>query len=252
MRVGKENINTLAYIPLHYGKEYLEAVIKSIHPFVDRVVAFYSSEPTYGHKGNLANPDSKEELERIVNSFTRTEFIDITNRRITRENIHRNLAHTYASSAIQNPKDLNFDLVMAVDADEVWNPERVEEAIHAAYFSNSHFIHVAGSQWYHFWKGLKEVNRDGFYPMRFTNLNNYVGNADIIEAGEIYHMGYAIDPEVMKYKLSCHGHKSEISNGWYNDKWLNYERGVTTHLHPASRDIWIETEDFNGKLPDYL
>ena len=62
-------------------------------------------------------------------------------------------------------------------------------------------------------------------------------------------MGYAISEELMRYKLSCHGHKSEIPLDWFENKWLNYKRGETKYLHPASRDIWVETEDFKGNIP---
>ena len=35
-------IKTLAYIPLHYGKEYLEATIKSIDAHVDKILILYT------------------------------------------------------------------------------------------------------------------------------------------------------------------------------------------------------------------
>ena len=248
MKIGNDHITTLAYIPLHYGKQYLDYVLKSIHPFVDTILILYTSTPTYGHNTNLKNPDSGQELKAICDKYNKIEWQDITGS-VSRENNHRQLAYRYAQESLRRPNGKNFDLVFAVDSDEIWNPEKVEEALHAAYNSGNHFHCIAGSQWYHFWKNHKEVNRDGFYPMRIANLNNNVKNQKIIDKGEIYHMGYALDEEIMRYKLSCHGHKSEIPARWFEDKWLNYERGVTTHLHPASRDIWIQTEDFTGKLP---
>ena len=149
----------------------------------------------------------------IAFSFDKFVWKDVMN--ITRENQHRQLAYNYAQNSIKSKSGMNYDLVFAVDADEIWNPNKVEEALHKAYDSGYHFHGIAGTQWYHFWKGHKEVNRDGFYPIRIANLNNYVKNQTIISEGEIYHMGYAISEECMKYKLSCHGHKSEISNNWF-------------------------------------
>lgn len=247
MKIGNDNITTLAYIPLHYGKDYLEYAIRSVHDSVDTVLVLYTAKPSYGHEGTLKNPDTKEELMQIACSFNKVVWKEVT--QVSRENHHRQLAYSYAKNSINDKNGLNYDLVLAVDSDEIWNPDKVEEALHAAYNSGYHNFGIAGSQWYHFWKNHKEVNRDGFYPTRITNLNNYVKNHTIISKGEIYHMGYAISEECMRYKLSCHGHKSEIPNGWLEDKWINYKRGVTTHLHPASRDIWVETEDFEGKLP---
>lgn len=249
MKIGKDDICTLAYVPLHYGKDYLKYVLESIRPFVEDILILYTKTPSYGHTSNLQNPDTEEELRAICGKFS-CIWMDVTG--TSREGTHRQMAYDWAKKQINSKNGRNYDLVFAVDADEIWNPEKVPEALHAAYNSGYHHHCISGNNWWHFWKGFKEVNTDGFYPNRITNLNNYVTNQTIIDKGEIYHMGYAISEEAMRYKIGCHGHKSEIENSWLTDKWINYERGVTTHLHPASRDIWIETKDFEGDLPTFL
>lgn len=239
-------MKTLAYIPLHYGSDYLKAALTSIDPFVDTILILYSETPTYGHSGSLKNPDTKEVLQSICAEFDKVRWVDITNRRISRENVHRELAYQYAR------EKGGYDLVFAVDADEVWEQSTIEETLTTAYNSNAFFNHIGHEAWLHFWKGHKEYNTDGFYPLRIVNLNNNNTDHTILNCGRLYHMGYAISEDAMRYKISCHGHKREIAQTWMHDKWLNYQKGVTTHLHPASQDVWIETKIFEGKLPDYL
>lgn len=234
-------MRVLAYYPIHYGSEYLGYSMESVKDHVDHIVVFYSSKPTYGHQGNIANPDSKESIAFICHEYG-AELIDITNLNISRENNHRQLAHTYA-------RNNGYDILLAVDYDEVW--QNVDVAIKEAYEGDCSHYGIEGSQWLHFWKSFNEVNRDGFAPIRLFNLKN--GNKEgRIKKGTIYHFGYAISDELMRYKMSCHGHKSEIGNGWF-PKWFDYKRGETKYLHAATDAYWIETEDFDKtKLPKFM
>jgi hypothetical protein len=241
MNIKGNNITTLAYIPLHYGADYLPAVLRSIKE-VDTILILYTSRPSYGHRGNLPNPDSEELLRSICEPYSNLVWKDVTG--VNKENTHRNMVYDWAERSKRS-----YDVIVAVDADEIWHAEKLKDAILETYNSSFHAHGVGGDCWYHFWKNHNEVNRDGFYPIRLFNLHNYIRNQTIIHTGEIYHMGYAISEEAMRYKLSCHGHKNEIANDWLENKWIRYERGVTTHLHPASQQIWLRTEDFNGKIP---
>ena len=236
-------MKTLAYYPIHYGAEYLGYSMHSIRNDVDHIVVFYSSTPTYGHIGNIPNPDSKEDIQKICNDYG-AELIDITNKKISRENNHRELGHLYA-------RENNYDIVIAVDYDEVW--ENLEEAVEYASSGAAFSYGIRGSRWYHFWKNFNEVNRDGFSPIRIFNMHNRRSGEELIEKGTIYHFGYAISEKLMRYKLSCHGHKSEFPGNWLNDKWINYAKGLTNTLHPATDAYWIETEYFHKEqLPEFM
>ena len=231
-------IKTLAYIPLHYGKEYLEATIKSIDNHVDKILILYTEKPSYGQVGGLKNPDTREELKKIAfDSSDKIQWVEI---QATQENKHRQMAFEYANG---------YDLIMAVDADEVW--EDVEEAKQAAYESGCKHVNVGGDRWWHFWRSFNECHRDGFYPTRF----HVVGGKEestIIHKGKIYHMGYAQSEAITAYKISCHGHK-DIKSSWLKHKWLNYKKGVTKVLHPDSETVWIETQPFDKTtLPKVL
>jgi hypothetical protein len=228
-----------AYYPAHYGKEYLEASLKSVVPHVDEVLILYTDNPSYGKFTNLKNPDSRDELMAIVekecNSF---KWVDIP--ATHQENQHRNMKSIYLHDS---------DIIVAVDADEIWDD--LDLAIKAAWDSNYENINVSGSQWYHFWRSFNECHRDGFAPTRFHCKKGKQGTG-LIDKGTVYHMGYAQSEAITEYKISCHGHKS-ISGSWYSEKWLNYKRGETTHLHPDSQTVWIETQNFDKTtMPSYL
>lgn len=233
-------MKVLAYMPLHYGVDYLDYALRSIHDYVDEILILYTERPSYGHVGNLPNPDSEGALRDVCKKYHKINWIKL--RGINRETDHRQRALRYGENH-------NYDVVIAIDSDEIWKPGTVKDVIREVKDSNFRYHGIAGTQWVHFWKNHQEINTDGFYPMRAVNLNVKQETQTIIDKGFIYHMGYCIREELMRYKLSCHGHKSEIPNRWFTDKWLNYEKGVTTHLHPASQDVWIETQPFKGKLP---
>lgn len=236
-------MKTLAYYPIHYGSEYLSYSMQSIRDHVNHIVVFYSSKPTYGHAGGLSNPDRMSDISIICEKWN-AEFIDITGLNISRENQHRQLVFKYAS-------EYNYDLIVAADYDEVW--ENLEEAIEYVSKGSAFQYGIRGSRWYHFWKSFNEVNRDGFNPIRLFNMKNRRGTEELIEKGIIYHFSYAISEKFMRYKISCHGHKDEFANTWFRDKWLNYKRGETKILHPATDAYWVETESFDKTtLPEFM
>ena len=130
-------MKTLAYIPLHYGKEYLEVTIKSIDPHVDKILILYTNTPSYGQDGRLKNPDTREELKNIAfDSSSKIEWVEIPKTR--QENKHRELAFNYAKG---------YDLIMAVDADEVWDDvEEAKKLIDQNKFSKVKKIIVGGKE----------------------------------------------------------------------------------------------------------
>ena len=233
------DIKTLAYIPLHYGSPYLDAVIRAIDPHVEKILILYTPTPSYGQNRGMKNPDTRQQLYDIAHGASqKIEWVEVPP--MGQENQHRKMVFNYAGG---------YDLIMAVDSDEIFDD--VEEMKQAAMATNCRTVNVGGDRWWHFWRSFNECNRDGFYPTRFHVVNG-VDDAVIIHVGKIYHMGYALPEDMTQYKISVHGHK-DILNTWIRDKWINYKRGVTKFLHPDSQTVWIETEDFDKTtLPQIL
>lgn len=232
-------MKTLAYIPLFYGREYLEACITSIDPHVDKILILYTSNPSYGQNRGMHLHETRQELYDIAHGASdKIQWVEIPP--TGQENKHREMVFKYADG---------YDLIMAVDADEIFTD--VEAMKEAAYATGARQINVAGSQWQHFYRSFNEVHRDGFAPTRFHCVNSTT-QAATIHCGQIYHMGYAQSEAITEFKISVHGHRS-ILGSWFKNKWLNYTKGSTTHLHPDSQTVWIETEPFDKTtLPEVL
>ena len=240
-------MKTLAFTVLHYGKEYLKEAIESVKDHVDKHLIAYSSVPSFGYTTNLKNPDSREELESICKQFDHVIWLDVSGK-AKRENVHRDFGINYA-------RDNGFYMILVVDSDEVWDTNRVEEAIKFAYDGDGGNFLMRGTQWVTLWKTFNEYVTDGFAPVRLFNLKNPILKQQYTEKGFIYHMGYCISDELMRYKISIHGHKDDFehNNKWHTDKWLNYKSGVTKFLHPATEAYWQEAKPFDKHtLPELL
>ena len=233
-----------AYTCLHYGKEYLGYAIKGFIDHVDKYIVVYSPEPSHGTATNIPCPDTEEELKAIAEKEAgdKLEWVRVTG--VHQENAHRQLAFQFVDSS--------FDLMAVVDYDEVWSPKKFKEACSYAMECQARNVGVNGISWVTLWKSFNEYVTDGFAPIRFHNLrakNNYQ-NLDC--RGEIYHFGYCISDEIMNYKKQIHGHQ-DWKPFWYNDIWLNYKKGETTHLHPCTNSYWVETQEFDkARLPKFM
>jgi hypothetical protein len=231
-------IKTIAYYPLHYGAEYLEASIRSIYPCVDKILILYSSRPTFGYNTDLPCPETEEQLKAIALSFSKVEWInvDVQNQG---EGTHRDIAFAYATG---------YDLLLAVDADEVWDTKSLSECLGKAYRGDAWRYNILGFK--HFWKSFNHVCEDSFAPGRIFNLNRDNFHEESIW-GTVYHFGYAQSKVTIDYKMSVHGHKAELRKDWpaLYESW----KPGDTFLHPASRQAWPEAMPFDKTaLPGIL
>lgn len=233
----------VGFTALHYGSEYLAKAIQSIDHVVDEHVIVYSERPSYAHQTVLSNPDSEQKLKDIAFSVS-SKIIWDSHRSFHHEGHHRNRVFNFAKDG---------DLVIVVDSDELW--EEPENAIQESLKHRARQFPING--FVNFWKSTKYIMRDGFQPIRIIRPG--MPNVQHTINATIYHMGYCIDDATMLYKLDIHGHKADIINvhgsaqAYFNKfkSWTHPGCGVT-HLHPASKDIWIDAEEYNGKLHKLL
>lgn len=239
-------MKVLAFTVLHYGKMYLKESILSVKDSVDTHLIAFSNIPSFGYTTDMVNPDTQEELKAICDQFPHVVWMDVTGF-AKLENVHRQYAIDYA-------RKHNYDIILVVDSDEIWVPEKVQEAIDYANNSKNGNFCVMGSQWVTLWKSFNEYVTDGFAPVRLFNVNNDLSKSEHIAKGFIYHMGYCISDQLMEYKISCHGHKADFENNkrWWKDKWVNYGSDKR-FLHPATEAYWQEAKPFDKTtLPDIL
>lgn len=232
-------MKVIAYYILHYGKEYLNFSIKSIYPYVDEILILYTRHPSHGTRSGLINPDTRDELkEQVYDPNHKVLWIDGV---WGNETSHRLRAE-------QECKNRGADIMVIADYDEIWT-DQLPELIEIASNNDTYRINIYME---HLWKGFDLICRDGHRQGRIYNLN--VDNRNEVctilnESPAVYHFGYAISDEIMKYKLSIHGHISEFRAGWYDMVWM---KDQLKDVHPVCIDMWNPEKFDKNKLPEVM
>lgn len=231
----------IAYCPLHYGKCYLDAAIRAVDPFVEKIVILYTSKPSYGYGTSMECPDSEIELKEIAfNASTKIQWENIT---AFQENQHRGLIYKYA-------QDGNYDGILTFDADEILEPNDIQGFIDTAMASDKRYTGVDG--YLNYWKSFNHVCIDSFRPIRFINLHRIDGQGEA--RCRIYHFSTAQRMDIMRYKLEIHGHRAELRPNWLKEV---YEAWTPTNgvndLHLVAFGVWPQAIEFDKTtLPDLL
>lgn len=229
-------MRVLAYYPLHYGAEYLEASIQSIYSQVEKIIILYSPNPSFGFHSEIRCPESEEQLKAIALKFDKVEWIRVD---ANSEHSHRGAIKQYSEG---------YDLLLAVDADEVWLPESLTDCLDTAYHGEFGRYNVLG--FIHFWKSFGYIVADSFAPGRIYNLHKDQSKETAIW-GRVYHFGYAQSQAIMDYKMSIHGHRSEIRREW-PELYRNWTP-ESKDLHPTSYGVWPQAMAFDkNQLPEFL
>lgn len=232
-----------AYIPLHYGSEYLYYSIKSFEPLVEKIIILYSKYPSFGSNTTLRNPDNEDQLKEIAYSASnKIEWVRVTEKQ---EGLHRGIHRRYFNEC---------DIMFTSDADEVWWTDKLEEAIKVVSDDKQHkSFGVQGKV--DLWRSFNWQMIDWFAPVRFTkNRGQGQRNIDC----PYLHFGYAQTMPVIEYKMSIHGHMGDIrsvhgSPDKYLEKIRNWKPGQENYFHPASKDIWEKAEPYDKqKMPDLM
>lgn len=243
----KEKIKVLGYIPLFYGKEYLEACIKSMLPFVDKLIIVYVNKASQGHATNVPCPETRDELLQIavkaatdMDALGKFQWHDCGT--FQNESEHRNYILQFSEG---------YDLIFTLDADEICEPKDVEQAIENAYKSDKRHIGVAG--FVNFWRSFNYACYDSFIPYRFVNLRNKAGTDQTNL--RIYHFSTCQNIETIRFKWNVSGHKTELIPGWIDNVYANWypELAPTNEgLHPVALGLWQATRFDKETLPEVL
>jgi len=236
---------TVGLIILHYGAQYLRYAIESIYDSVDKIVIVYSDKPTHGHGTDFVCPDTENDLlSEMLKADPAGKVI------WARKNFHNE--HSHRNYAYDRCKDMGAELVVVADADEIWEPGELRSAIS--------FAKQLGKARYrimmqHFYRSFGEVCRDPHRQVRI--LNPMATNNDEVdihtEHPVIHHFGYAQSEAIIRYKMSCHGHKSEIRPEWLQDKFIEYKYQETKDVHPVCKDeFWTPQVYARHMLPKFM
>jgi hypothetical protein len=162
-----------------------------------------------------------------------------------RENQHRNAAFDYA-------RKHEFDIVVALDSDEVWNTQYLKELIQEVYEKRSEKCLV----WMrHLWRSFNYICDD---PMRQERIY-YIGpnKTGLIYSdkptNQVWHFGYARRFEDIEYKISIHGHSKEWilpKQRWFEEKYKPFP--PVMDVHPTCRDTWNPKPFNRNELPELM
>jgi hypothetical protein len=238
-------MKVLAYIPLHYGKDYLGKAIESVYPVVDEILILYTPTPSHGNGTSLPCPDTKEMLLKEVAASDVDDKIIWWNGTYAREGIHRDTAFSYA-------KQNNFDIVVALDSDEIWNTKYLKELIVEVFERKASKCLI----WMrHLWRSFNWICDD---PMRQERIY-FIGNAKehLIYAdkpmNQVWHFGYARELNQVEYKISIHGHSNEwlmSKDRWFNEKYKPFP--PVQDVHPTCKNTWLPKEFNRYELPEIM
>lgn len=224
-------MKVIAYYAIHYGKEWLYHSIKSVIDYVDEVRVYYTPNPSHGHTTKLKNPDSINELLDICRQFGVVWSEEKPRYRWEGEQ---------RDHAVRDCFNNGADIVMVVDADEIWDPTHLDACLQYVKSTDA-AIYRVGMR--HFWRSVNWVCNDDASPVRFIKIDKqpkelYVGY------GLVNHFGYAQSAALVRYKESIHGHKNEWRPYWYEDKFLNWRPGIGD-VHPTCENGFWNPEPFD-------
>jgi hypothetical protein len=228
-----------SYTIIHYGKDYIGYALQSISNQVEKSHVIYTATPSHGHQTSKPPIESLGEIQQAVflrNKPDKIRLYELKN--IQQEGQQRDLA-------VKTCIDAGAELILVVDCDEIWNDETLEKALDYVWQQNS------ARDWLinftHFWRSFSWVCRDEGWPVRIIDTRHSEGVGYVPkEFGEIYHFGYAVTDEVMRYKWEIHGHKGELRPEWFDAKW-----GVWPPLndcHPTNDKEFWNPESFDPSL----
>lgn len=229
----------VGYTMLHYGTDYLASALQSLAPYVDKHVILYSKTPTFGSSTDLPCPDSREDLRGIAERALGKKLA-----------WHEDYAQNYTTVQRLYP---NADLILEVDADEVWPVKLVAGVLRAWRNGNLRAMKYRVSM-QHFWRSFNYVCKDTSWPIRVC-----VPKADSTVEGHIWddtihHFGYARSIDDMRYKMDTSAHKGEWRRGWWREKFSSWnpDSGPFEDLHPVNVNFWNAEKYDKSALPDFM
>jgi len=237
-----------SYTICHYGVQYINSALQSVLPFVEQAHIFYTPNPSHGHQSSVRPVETKEEIYKEVRQLKSAKV------RWHNAPVHR-IEGNQRDFCVNYLKSIGVDIVIILDYDEVWPKQTLQAALEAVKDGGARNWLVNMT---HLWRSFNHACKDNGWPVRFIDLreddnsNGYIPK----EWGDIYHFGYAITDEVMRYKWQIHGHKNEMREGWLDNEWKN---STLFNCHPTnSRDsktgkaFWDADPFDKNKLPEFM
>jgi len=198
--------------------------MRSVEWMVDEHYVFYTPHPSHGTTTKMALPVGEDEntLHSIVAQFPNAKWLKTD--KFWQEGKQRDYC-------VQTVFQGGADLIIWVDADEIWDEDVLSEAI-------DHVLSGDAAEWrvraMHFWRSVNYVCMDEAMPIRFIKRDGH--GIGYVPGMGFYHMGYAQSEMLILYKQSIHGHRAEWRRNWYGDiykRWHSPEDTPPCGVHPT-------------------
>ena len=224
---------------LHYGRCFLNHAIRSIIDDVQEYIVLYSPIGSHGHRTNAVCPDTREELYDIAFNAAGEKL--------------RWFDGTWANEGAQRDSIFGIvpdaDAIVVLDSDECFSPGLANAAIEHGLRENVRQVRIPLlHHWRSFYKGFTHdpaAPTRIIFPKVAEGATTYTPNDEM----RLFHYGYAIPVELMRYKWLIHGHLNEKRRDidWLNDVYIANRQ---YDCHPVGSNFWLEVEDITP--PDFM
>lgn len=232
----------IAYCALHYGTEYLAYAIRSVIDDVSEFWVLYSATGSHGHSTDHVCPDHAADLYAIALDAAggKLRWYTASPGQWANEGQQRDYIHVLAPDA---------DVVLVVDADEVWADGLAKDAIAYASTANMNRIRLPFA---HLWRSFSRgFLHDPAYPERVICPKIASGTTTMQTDKRVWHFGYAQSAAIIEYKLLTHGHRAEFRKDcdWFTDVFMANRQ---TDCHPVGSGYWNCNDIDAAQLPSVL
>lgn len=235
-------MKVLGFMTIHYGKEYLKESLLSVRDHVKEMVVAYSKNPSHGNGVKQQCPDTEEEIFLICKEVLGDKLI--WRRALVYDNESQHRAVRYAHAG-------GYDLILTIDADEVFKEEDIHKALEYAYNNKERYYGIEG--YINFWRSFNYCCLDGFRPIRIENLNNNNQLQNINCKLTVYHFSTAQSEPILRYKMKAFGHASEIRKNWIDEIYYKWTpENDIQDVHPVAFGLWNSVKFDKNTLPEYL
>lgn len=246
----------MAYTILHYGRDYLRWSIRSIADACERIDLHYSDKPNCGVGAQWPCPDNASALKHQV-AAAKIDFEDPDTgwpgpipMSVKWVDSPDGLSYGETSHNAQLALEAaGADLILNIDADEVWDPKALARALQFVWScSESERRRHWRVPFIHFWRSAHWVCTDNMNPQRIIDLrvphDDKSREFGFIDPGcPVLHFGYAQRAEVVKYKMHIHNHRREFRRAdWYESVFESWRPSSADEapgdVHPTCVGIW--------------
>lgn len=220
--------------PLHYGSAYLGYAIRSTQDIADINLVMYSPHPSHGTAHtDIPCPDTMDDLLASVydagivdDPMNRVRWYTHTGWNNEGEQFNHGWQYTDA------------DVIVKLDVDEIWDTGLLADVIQHAIKENAYETRVLLR---HYWRSFyRAFTEDPAAPGRVyiralaKRETTYPSEAN---AHRIHHFGYSQTLDIVRYKMSIHGHRGELRRdvNWFEDV---YAANRQTDCHPIGMESW--------------